>query len=199
MGYRVKLLERLTEKFESLPGIGYKSAERMAFYILSLPKEEAKDFAEAIIESSEKQVRCDMCGCFSEDEVCDICKDESRETSTICVVQSMKDVFAFERINEYHGLYHVLHGLISPMDGISPDDINIPKLLERVQKSEVGEIIMATGSTVEGEATAMYISRLLKPFGLKITKLAYGIPIGASLEYADDVTLAIALNSRREI
>ena len=115
------------------------------------------------------------------------------------VVQSMKDVFAFERINEYHGLYHVLHGLISPMDGISPDDINIPKLLERVQRSEVGEIIMATGPTVEGEATAMYISRLLKPLGLKITKLAYGIPIGASLEYADDVTLAIALNSRREI
>ena len=135
MGYRVKLLERLTEKFESLPGIGYKSAERMAFYVLSLPTEEAKDFAEAIIESSEKPVRCEMCGCFSEDEVCDICKDESRETSTICVVQSMKDVFAFERINEYHGLYHVLHGLISPMDGISPDDINIPKLLERVQKS----------------------------------------------------------------
>lgn len=199
MGYRVKLLEKLTEKFESLPGIGYKSAERMAFYILNLPKEEAKDFAETIVESSEKLTRCKMCGCFSENEICDICQDKSREASTICVVQSMKDVFAFERINEYHGLYHVLHGLISPMDGVSPEDINISKLLERVQKSKIEEIIMATGPTVEGEATAMYISRLLKPLGIKITKLAYGIPIGASLEYADDVTLAIALNSRREI
>ena len=196
---KLEQFDRLVEAFGKIPGVGKKSAIKYAYYVALQDPFFGLNLAHTIENSNHNLKHCIICSGISQNEICDICKDESRETSTICVVQSMKDVFAFERINEYHGLYHVLHGLISPMDGISPEDINIPKLLERMQKSEVEEIIMATGPTVEGEATAMYISRLLKPLGLKITKLAYGIPIGASLEYADDVTLAIALNSRREI
>lgn len=199
MNYRVELLEHLTEKFEALPGIGRRSALRMAFYILNLSKSEAFDFASAITEASQKIKRCDICGCFCAAELCDICQDQQRDSSIICVVQSMQDVLAFERINEFKGQYHVLHGLISPMDGIGPDDLSISSLLLRVKKNKASEVIMAAGPTVEGEATTMYVARLLKPLDVLVTRLAYGVPVGASLEYTDDVTLATALQGRCEV
>lgn len=199
MDYKLGIFEKLVKEFENLPGIGKKSAEKMAFHILDLPAERVKIFAHTIIEASDKIKPCKICSCYSQNEVCDICADKSRNFNIICVVQSMKDVFAIERTNEYNGVYHVLHGLISPMDGIGPHDINIDGLLKRIKKFKVTEVVMATGPTVEGEATATYIFRLLKPLKIKITRLACGIPMGASLEYTDDTTLAIALKSRSEI
>ena len=192
-------LTRLVEQFASLPGIGRKTAQRLAFYVLTLSKEQAKDFAGAILDAHEKIKYCSVCKNYTDQEICDICSDEERDRSTICVVEDAKDVAAFERTGEYRGLYHVLGGLISPMDGIGPDQIFIKELLARLSDGRVQEVIMATNPTVEGEATAMYIGKLLKPFGVKVSRLAYGIPVGSDLEYADEVTLYKALENRSEI
>lgn len=199
MAYSVLPLTKLIEQFERLPGVGKKSAQRLAFYVLDLPKEKAKEFADAILEAHEKIQRCSVCQNLSDTEVCHICRSDERDRSTVCVVEDPRDVIAFERTREYHGLYHVLHGLISPMDGVGPDQLYIKELLARMQDGQVKEVIMATNPTVEGEATAMYLARLLKPLGVKVTRLAYGIPVGGNLEYADEVTLYRALEGRSEI
>lgn len=190
---------RLTEQFARLPGIGKKSAQRMAYYILNQPREKVEEFASCLLEAKQKIVYCSVCRNITDQPVCSICSDETRDRSTILVVESPRDVTAFERTREYNGLYHVLHGLISPMDGIGPESLYIKELLERVSGGEVREVIMATNPTVEGEATAMYISRLLKPFGVTVSRLAYGIPVGGHLEYTDDVTLFRALEGRSVI
>ena len=190
---------RLTEQFARLPGIGKKSAQRMAYYILNQPREKVEEFASCLLEAKQKIVYCSVCRNITDQPVCSICSDETRDRSTILVVESPRDVTAFERTREYNGLYHVLHGLISPMDGIGPESLYIKELLERVSGGEVKEVIMATNPTVEGEATAMYISRLLKPFGVTVSRLAYGIPVGGHLEYTDEVTLFRALEGRSVI
>ena len=199
MGYNALPLTKLVEQFASLPGIGRKTAGRLAFYVLSMSDEEAKAFSDAILEAHEKIHNCEVCQNYTDLPVCNICGDPARDKSTICVVEDAKDVAAFERTREYKGLYHVLHGLISPMDGIGPEQLFIKELLARIGQGDVKEVIMATNSTVEGEATAMYISRLLKPLGIKVSRLAYGIPVGSDLEYADEVTLYKALENRNEI
>lgn len=190
---------RLTEQFARLPGIGKKSAQRMAYYILNQPREKVEEFASCLLEAKQKIVYCSVCRNITDQPVCSVCSDETRDRSTILVVESPRDVTAFERTREYNGLYHVLHGLISPMDGVGPEALYIKELLERVSGGEVKEVIMATNPTVEGEATAMYISRLLKPFGVTVSRLAYGIPVGGHLEYTDDVTLFRALEGRSVI
>ena len=197
--YSVATLSKLVEQFERMPGIGHKSAQRLAFYVLNMTKQEAEDFSKIILEAHEKIKRCSVCCNLAEDEKCPICKSDSRDKSVICVVEDPRDVIAFERTHEYNGTYHVLHGVISPMNGIGPEDITIKELLSRIGDGEVKEVIMATNPTVEGEATAMYISRLLKPMGITVSRLAYGIPVGAELEYADEVTLTKALEGRRMI
>ena len=199
MEYNVLPLTRLVEQFERLPGIGRKTAQRLAFFVLSLPKEEAQKFSDAIMDAHEKIKRCKICQNLTDSEICSICSDETRDRSTICVVEDPRDVIAFERTREYRGLYHVLHGLISPMDGIGPDQIYVKELLARLADDTVKEVIMATNPRVEGEATAMYLSRIVKPLGVKVTRLAYGIPVGGNLEYADEVTLYRALEGRNEI
>ena len=192
-------LERLTEQFARLPGIGMKSAQRLAFYVLSLPKEDADSFAQAIVDAKNSVRLCPVCQNLTDQELCGVCADPERDHSLICVVAEPKDVIAMERAREYHGVYHVLHGVISPLNHVGPDDIRIRELLDRVGKEEVREVIMATNPTVEGEATAMYISRLLKPLGIRVTRLAYGIPVGGDLEYADEVTLSRAIEGRQEL
>ncbi len=192
-------LEKLVDQFASLPGVGVKSAQRMAFYVLSLSDEQAKAFADAIIKAKERVHRCSICQNLTDREVCPICSGGKRDASVICVVSDPKDVAAMERSREYNGHYHVLHGVISPMNHIGPDDIAIKELLKRVSGGEVREVIMATNPDTEGEATAMYISRLIKPLGVKVTRIAYGIPVGSNLEYADDATLFRALEGRREM
>lgn len=199
MGYNAAPLERLIEEFAKLSGIGRKGATRLAYQVLSMEKEEALRFAHAIEEAHTKIHRCKICQNFTEDEVCPICQDERRDRSTICVVETPRDVTAFERTREYKGLYHVLHGLISPMDGIGAEQLCIKELLARLQGGDVKEIIMATNPTVEGEATAMYVARLVKPLGVKATRLAYGLPVGSNLEYADEVTLGRSLANRGEL
>ena len=199
MAYNVIPLTKLIEQFERLPGIGRKTAQRLAFYVLNLPREKAQQFAGAITEAHDKIKKCRVCQSLTEGELCPICADSARDGSVICVVEDSQDVLAFERTREYHGLYHVLHGLISPMDGIGPDQLHIKELLARIGSGEVKEVIMATNPTVEGEATAMYLARLLKPMGVRVTRLAYGIPVGGNLEYADEVTLYRALEGRSEI
>jgi recombination protein RecR len=196
MSYNVLPLTGLIEQFASLPGIGMKTAQRLAFHILTLTEEEAKRFSDAILEAHQKIKNCDVCKNFTDKPVCDICSDESRDHSVVCVVEDPKDVAAFERTREYKGLYHVLHGLISPMDGIGPDQIYIKELLSRIGEGEIQEVILATNPTVEGEATAMYLSKLLKPLGVTVSRLAFGIPVGSNLEYADEVTLYKALENR---
>lgn len=196
MNYGVLPLTKLTECFARLPGIGKKSAQRLAFHVLRMPKEEADAFANAILEAREKIGYCEICKNITDTPRCAICSDESRDRTTICVVEDPRDVIAIERTKEYHGLYHVLGGLISPMDGVGPESLFIKELLSRISDGEVKEVIMATNPTVEGEATAMYISRLLKPMGVKVTRLAYGIPVGGNLEYADEVTLYRAIEGR---
>ncbi len=196
MAYHVAPLARLVEQFERLPGIGHKTAQRLAFYVLNLPDAEAQAFARAITEAKEKIHYCKICQNLTDGETCSVCQDTRRDNSVICVVEDPRDVIAIERTHEFDGLYHVLHGTISPVDGIGPDQIRIKELLARLQDDTVEEIIMATNPTVEGEATAMYISRLLKPLGIKVTRLAYGIPVGGDLEYADEVTLSRALEGR---
>lgn len=189
---------KLIEKFESLPGVGHKSAERMAFFLMRKSEDEVKDFAEAIFEARKQLKFCTICQNMSDKDVCDICGNTSRSRGVICVVQEPKDVQAIERSREFDGTYHVLHGAISPMNGVGPDDIRIKELLARLDGS-VGEVIVATNSDVEGEATAMYIARLIKPLGVKVTRIARGLPVGGDLEYADDVTLGAALQHRVEI
>lgn len=192
-------LENLVDKFASLPGIGRKSAQRLAFHILGLPEMEAKAFAEAIIAAKNSVHCCSVCQNLTEDEKCSICSSGSRDHGTICVVSEPRDVLSIERGREYNGSYHVLHGVLSPMSHVGPDDIRIKELLVRVAENDVEEVIMATNPDTEGEATAMYISRLLKPFNIKVTRLAYGIPVGSNLEFADDATLNRAIEGRTEM
>ena len=200
MEYLPPALERLVEQFARLPGIGVKSAQRLALYVLSLPQEEAAAFADAILCAKRTITRCPECQNLTEGEgLCPICSSYKRDKSTICVVATPKDVIAMERAREYNGVYHVLHGVISPMNHVGPDDLRISELVARVARGGVSEVIMATNPDVEGEATAMYLSRLLKPFDVKTTRLAYGIPVGSHLEYTDDATLMRALEGRREI
>ena len=198
-GYNVAALTRLVEQFERMPGIGHKSAQRIAFYVLGLSKSEAEALADSIIQAHEKIHRCGICCNLTDRELCPICSAQSRDKSTICVVEDPRDVMAFERTHEYNGLYHVLHGAISPLNGIGPDDVTVKELIARCNDGELKEVIMATNPTVEGEATAMYISRLLKPLGISVSRLAYGVPVGADLEYADEITLTRALEGRRLI
>ena len=192
-------LQNLSDQFARLPGIGGKTAQRLAFHVLSLPLEEAQAFADAILEAKKEVHTCPCCQNLTDRELCPICDDDMRDRSVICVVAEPKDVIAMERSREFRGVYHVLHGVISPLNHVTQDDIKIRELLMRVGSGEVREVIMATNPDTEGEATAMYLSRLLKPFGPKITRLAYGIPVGSHLEYADDATLMRALEGRREI
>lgn len=192
-------LENLIEKFASLPGIGYKSAQRLAFYMLSLSEEENTDFANAITDAKRSVHCCPVCQNLTDGEICRVCSDSLRDSSTVCVVSDPKDVVAIERTREYNGVYHVLHGVISPLNHIGPDDIKIKELMNRVADVDIKEIIMATNPDTEGETTAKYISRLLKPFEVKVTRLAYGIPMGSNLEFADDATLTRAIEGRQEI
>ena len=193
-------LEALVEQFARLPGIGRKSAQRLAFFVLALPEEDAAQFAQAILEAKSAIHCCPVCQNFSQgDGLCPICQDPKRDESVICVVADPKDVMAMERSREYTGTYHVLHGVISPMNHVGPDGIRVKELVARVAAGNVNEVIMATNPDTEGEATAMYLSRLLKPFQVKVTRLAYGIPVGSHLEYADDATLLRALEGRREM
>lgn len=199
MANNIVPLTELITQFERLPGIGRKTAQRLAFSILEQPPERAEKFAEALINAKRKIHFCKVCQGLTDKEVCDICDDNRRDRSVICVVAEPKDVMAFERTREFTGVYHVLHGVISPLDGIGPEQLRIKELMARLGSGEVNEIIMATNPTVEGEATASYISRLVKPMGIKVTRLAYGIPVGGDLEYADEFTLARALEGRNEI
>lgn len=199
MGYEVASLARLIEQFERMPSIGHKTAQRLAFYVLNMSDEQAQSFAKAILDAHEKIHRCSVCCNLSEGELCPICSRADRDTSVICVVEDPRDVIAIERTHEFNGTYHVLGGVISPLNGIGPEQLSIKELIARMGSGEVKEVIMATNPTVEGEATAMYISRLLKPMGIETSRLAYGVPVGADLEYADEVTLLRALEGRQKI
>ena len=192
-------LENLVDKFASLPGIGRKSAQRLAFHVLSLPDAEAQSFADAIISAKKSVHCCKVCQNLTEGEICQICASDTRDKSTVCVVSEPRDVLSIERGREYNGTYHVLHGVLSPMSHVGPDDIRIKELLVRVAENDIQEVIMATNPDTEGEATAMYLSRLLKPFNVKVTRLAYGIPVGSNLEFADDATLNRAIEGRTEM
>ena len=199
MAYNIPSIDSLIDKFTSLPSIGRKSASRIAFHLLSLPEQQVKDFADAMVKAKESVKYCKKCQTLTDGDICSVCADAGRNTTQICVVESPQDVMAFERTREYNGTYHVLHGLLSPIDGITPETLKIKELLYRVTNEDIEEVIMATNPTVDGEATAMYISKLLKPFEIKVTRLAYGIPVGASLEYSDEVTLLRALDGRTEL
>jgi recombination protein RecR len=199
MSYYSPSIEKLIENFEKLPSIGHKTAQRLAFYILDLPTEEAEEFTEAILNAKKNLHFCSKCFNISDTDPCNICSNPKRDQKTICVVEDVRDVIAMERTHEYNGLYHVLHGSISPMNGIGPDDIKIKELLSRVMSEDVKEVILATNPRVEGEATSMYISKLLKPLGIKATRIARGIPVGGDLEYTDEITLTKALEGRSEI
>jgi recombination protein RecR len=199
MAYDVAALEKLIEQFQRIPSIGRKTAQRMAFHVLDLTDEQAKEFADAIIDAHTKIHHCELCHNLTENDLCPICASNNRDHSTVCVVEEPRDVLAFEKTREFQGVYHVLHGVISPMNGIGPEQLTIKSLIERATSGEITEIIMATNPTIEGDTTAMYISKLIKPFGVKVTRLAYGIPVGADIEYADDVTLMRALSGRSEL
>lgn len=189
----------MIDQFERLPGIGHKSAQRLAYHVLGLSKDSAQDFAGAILEAHEKIHRCKICCNLTDQELCPVCRSSGRDNSIICVVEDPRDVIALERTQEYNAAYHVLHGAISPLSGVGPEQLCIKELLSRIEQGGVEEVIMATNPTVEGEATSMYLSRLLKPLGIKVTRLAYGIPVGGDLEYADEVTLSRAMEGRQEI
>lgn len=192
-------LERLIEQFARLPSVGKKSAQRLAFHVLNMSEDEAKRFTDAITDARKSIKKCTVCCNLTDGEVCHICTSQTRDKSTICVVEDPRDVIAIERTHEFNGLYHVLHGVISPMNDINPEDICIKELLLRLGDDTVKEVIMATNPTVEGEATSMYISRLIKPLGVNVSRLAYGVPVGADLEYADEFTLIRALEGRKEL
>lgn len=196
MSFNLAPLQNLIDQFERMQGIGHKTAQRMAFYVLSLSDLEANEFAKAITDAHTKIKQCRVCCDLAVDELCPICKSTKRDKSVICVVEDPRDVAAIERTHEYNGLYHVLHGVVSPMDNIGPDQIRIKELVSRLGDDTVDEVIIATNPTVDGEATAMYISRLLKPMGITVSRLAYGVPVGADLEYADEVTLTRAIEGR---
>ena len=199
MSYNIVSLNELTAQFEKLPGIGKKTAQRLAFYVITAPEEYAERFALALTSARKKVHMCKVCQSLTDSEICSVCSDESRDNSVICVVSDPKDVMAFERTREFKGVYHVLHGVISPLDGVGPEKLKIRELIARLSDGKVKEVIMATDPTVEGEATAGYISRYIKPMGIKITRLAYGVPVGGNLEYADVITLQRALEGRNEI
>ena len=199
MNYFPAALQELTDQFARLPGIGGKTAQRLAFHMLSLPLEDAESFAEAILNAKKEVKTCPVCQNLTDRELCPICADPQRDQSVICVVAEPKDVIALERSREFNGTYHVLHGVISPLNHVTQDDIKIRELLRRVASGQIKEVIMATNPDTEGEATAMYISRLLRPMEVKVTRLAYGVPVGSQLEYADEVTLSRALEGRQEI
>ncbi|MED4853393.1 recombination mediator RecR [Caldifermentibacillus hisashii] len=197
--YYPEPISKLIDSFMKLPGIGPKTASRLAFFVLTMKEEMVLDFAKALINAKRDLTYCSVCGHITDREPCYICSDQSRDRSVVCVVQDSKDVIAMEKMKEYHGLYHVLQGSISPMEGVGPEDINIPSLLKRLQNEEIKELILATNPNIEGEATAMYISKLVKPSGIKVTRIAHGLPVGGDLEYADEVTLSKALEGRREL
>lgn len=199
MEYFALPLQTLIEEFEKLPGIGSKTAQRLAFYILNQPEEKARKFAMAVMNAKKSLCYCNECQNLSDKEVCNICANPKRDHSVICVTESPRDVLQMEKTNEFHGVYHVLHGAISPMDHIGPDDLKIKELVRRISGGDVAEVIMATNPNLEGETTAMYISKLLKPFGVKVTRIAHGVPVGGELEYADEVTLSKALQWRVEL
>ena len=199
MSFFPPTLENLIDKFAALPGIGKKSAQRLAFYVLSLPDGEAESFASAIIEAKNSVHCCPVCQNLTDGEICSVCGDERRDKGIICVVAEPKDVLSFERSREYKGVYHVLHGVMSPMNHIGPDDLKISELITRISEGDTREVIMATNPDTEGDTTAMYISRLVKPFNVKVTRIAYGIPVGSNLEFADEATLTRALEGRREM
>ncbi|MBQ1956669.1 MAG: recombination protein RecR [Clostridia bacterium] len=198
MAEYIESLQRLSEKFGVLQGVGRKSAMRMAYSVLELSDEEAHEFAEAIIEAKQKIHLCPICQNLTDRELCSVCVNPQRDRSLICVVEDVKAVLSIEKVREFRGVYHVLHGVISPVNGITPDKIKVKELLARIDEGEVKEIVVATNPTVEGEATAMYLSKLIKPLGVKVTRLAYGVPVGADLEYADEVTLYRALEGRSD-
>lgn len=193
----IEPIGKLINEFTKLPGVGAKTAQRYAYKIINMPENEVKNFAKCLLDVKEKVKYCKICGNFSEEDICDVCKN--RTSDVICVVKEPKDVIAIEKLNEFNGVYHVLHGTISPLDGIGPNDINIKGLLERIAKGGVSEVIMATNPDVEGEATALYIMNLIKPLGIKVTRLAHGIPVGTDLEYADEVSLARAFLERKTL
>ena len=195
----IESLERLSEQFARLQGVGKKSAMRMAFSVIELEKETAEEFARTIIEAKQKIHECPICGNLTDREQCSVCTDITRDKSTICVVEDVKAVISLEKVREYKGVYHVLHGAISPVNGITPDKIRFRELIERAGADEVNEVIIATNPTPDGEVTAMYISKYLKPLGIKVTRLAYGVPVGSDLEYADEITLGRAIDGRRDI
>ncbi|MCD8200678.1 MAG: recombination mediator RecR [Clostridia bacterium] len=198
MDFFIDPIGKLINEFSKLPGVGQKTAQRYAYRIVSMSEAEAKEFADAVVDCKKRVKYCKICGNFTEEEICDICSS-GRPRSTICVVKEPKDVIAMEKMREYRGVYHVLHGVLSPLEGIGPDDIRVKELLNRVNEGGVDEVIMATNPDVEGDATAMYISRLLTPLGVKVTRLAHGMPVGGEIEYTDEVTLAQALKDRKPI
>ncbi len=199
MAYNIVSLNNLIIQFEKLPGIGKKTAQRLAYFVLSQPETYAASFAEALVTAKQKIHYCKCCQSFTDLEICDICAAMNRDKSTICVVESPKDVLSLERTREYNGLYHVLHGSLSPIDNIGPDQLKLKELMARLSDDNVKEVIVATNPTVEGEATASFLARLIKPMGIKITRLAYGIPVGSDLEFADEITLSRAIEGRNEI
>jgi len=199
MMYYPEPISKLIDSFTKLPGIGPKTAVRLAFFVIDMEEDDVVDFAKALVSVKRELSYCSICGHITDQETCSICQDGSRDESVICVVEDSRDVIAMEKMREFNGKYHVLHGCISPMDGIGPEDINVPTLIQRLKDEDVREIILATNPNVEGEATAMYISRLVKPSGIRSTRIAHGLPVGGDLEYADEVTLAKSLEGRREL
>ncbi len=199
MQNQINLIESIANELAHLPGIGKKSAQRLAYHIVSMPLEDVKRLVDSIWQGRQNIKLCEICGNYSSESLCEICGDARRNEHIICVVKEPKDVTAIERVHDYHGLYHVLHGVLSPMDNIGPNDLNIRSLLTRLADGKVNEVIIATNPDIEGEATASYLARLIKPMGIKVTRIAYGVPIGSDLEYADEVTLAKALEGRQEI
>ncbi len=197
-GY-AKHLNVLIKELSSLPGVGGKTAQRLAFHILSMDDAKAESLANAILTAKKEMKYCSVCGNLTDQEPCSICSDDTRDRSVICVVETARDVFAMERLREYRGLYHVLHGTISPMDGRGPEDINLKSLIIRLQENDIEEVVIATNPSIEGEATAMYIARLIKPAGIRVSRIAHGIPVGGDIEYTDEVTLLKALEGRREL
>ncbi len=199
MQYNAIPLQKLIEQFERMPGIGRKTAQRIAFYILGLPQSESKLIADSIIDACTKIHKCSVCCNLTEDDVCPICKNDKRDHSMICVVEDSQSLIAIEKTKEFSGVYHVLHGAISPLDGIGPEQLTVKELIGRIGDDDVKEVIIATDSDIEGEATAMYLSKLIKPFGIKITRIAFGLPVGTGIQYADEVTLSRAIDGRRNM
>ncbi len=199
MAGQIESIQRMVSELSRLPGIGQKTAQRLAYHIVSMPLDDVRSLATAIWQGRKTIRYCSICGNYATEELCDVCKDQERHNGQICVVRDPRDVAAMERMHDYHGLYHVLHGTLSPMDGVGPDDIRIKELMTRLTDGSVTEVILATNPDVEGEATATYIARMIKPMGIRVTRIAHGVPVGSDLEYADEVTLSIALEGRREM